>query len=96
MSVLFVRYFYYFINFKIPGVGAELQRTVLSPESCRNILYTFYYIYIYIYMYIYGPILLKTHLRCDTRPCESVKKIVGVNIESFRTTLLLCHEVDFT
>jgi len=37
--------------------------------------------YIYIYIHIRGPIVLKTYLRRDTRPYQSLDNTVGVNIE---------------
>jgi len=44
--------------------------------------YKLYTIYIYnIYIYTHGPILLKSYLRLNTGPCQSLDIIVCVNIE---------------
>ena len=43
--------------------------------------YKLFTIYIYIYIYTRGPVLLKSYLRRDIRPCQSLDNIVGVNTE---------------
>ena len=48
---------------------------ILVETYCT--LFTIYMIYVY----ICEPILLKTYLRRDTRPCQRVERILGVNIE---------------
>ena len=58
------------LTFRVRYYGQDLIETY----------YTLFTIYI-THIYACGPVLLETYLRRDTRPCQSLDNIVGVNIE---------------